>query len=106
MTNKLYTLSARLLCFICHGGCCRREKNFKFGTFKDGTQAVIDEHSTTDKPCPSYNPRTGGCINYENRMSICVHWKCRALNILSRLFGEPEWTGRWIHDYHPLDHIS
>lgn len=68
----------------------------------DGKLVEVDKDY--HRHCGRYNPVTGRCRDYnKKRLRLCLHWKCTALNWLSRLLGEPMWNGTMEGD--PLDLI-
>ena len=87
--HSMYLKLARILCFICHGYCCSRGIMSFEATGHNLTYIGIDKTYR----CSTYDSWTGGCKHHdkEDRPTICKVYKCSALNLLSRLLGEPEW---------------
>jgi len=91
----IYSKFAEVICLFCHGLCCMRGTMcFISDKNKPGYIKFIrrEYHSNL---CFGFNKATGRCNSYLNKPKICRLWKCWVLNLISRLFKQPIWDGKY-----------
>jgi hypothetical protein len=107
INTVVYTIFSTALCVgICHGYCCGYAWTNMYHTKQSRIQGDSVEitmywkERLSEGTCQSYS-LLRGCKNYKEnhkrtdllRRCLCAQYKCRWLNILSKVFNQPCWTG-------------